>query len=183
MTDANGEVLPHSYLAQNPLSALLESAFHDAWGNQSSVQRSDFEGLELREVVCRSDMRVVDLRDRQLPSYGMTRGQIAASPSEHYGCTRDWAQPRSRLSIEGHWTGGFIWNSRQAEITVANAGVPMRVLLTLAEQTTRVAVVYDHDRMGNALFSSSVVHPDLSKGAGLNFVRETATTFGLFVED
>ena len=179
----DGRVIPHVYLAQNHLGALLESALHDTWGAQNSVQRSDLEGLSLRAVACRSPIRVVDLRDVQLGRYGMTRGQIVATPSEHYACTRDWAARRCRLNIGGHVTVGFMWNSRQAEIASDHAEAALRVLLTVAEQTGHVAVVYGHEGIGEATFESSVIHADLSQGAGLAFVRDIATAVGLFVED
>ena len=180
---SDGQVIPHVYLAQNHLGALLESALHDTWGAQNRVQRSDLEGLSLRAVACRTPVRVVDLRDDQLKHYGMTREQIVAAPSEHYSCTRAWALRRSRLNIGGHATAGFIWNSRQAEIAADYAAAALRVLLTVSEQTGHVAVVYDHEGVGDALFESSVIYADLSHGAGLAFVRDVATAVGLFVED
>ena len=113
----------------------------------------------------------------------MKRSQIVSTSPEHYPCTRAWAQPRACISIGGHQTRGFLWNSRQAELAAQYATSPVRTLLTLAPQTGLVAVVYDHDETGDTLFTSQVLHRDLSRESGINFVRETAATFGLFVDE
>lgn len=166
-----------------PIGALLETALHDTWGRDDSLQRSSLDGLMLKQYVCRSDIRVADLSDSEITRWGMKRSQIVSTSPEHYTCTRAWAQPRARVSIGGHQTSGFMWNSRQAELAAQYATAPVRILLTLAPQTSLVAVVYDHDGTGDTLFESRVLNRDLSRGTGINFVRETATTFGIFVDE
>ena len=62
-------------------------------------------------------------------------------------------------------------------------GVPMSALLTGADQTTEVVVIYDHDDVGDSAFTTQTLYEDLSTGAGLNFVMEAASIMGLFVDD
>ncbi len=60
----------------------------------------------------------------------------------------------------------------------------MQFILTIAPQVGYVAVVYDHDGAGSSWFDPPhVIYPDLSQGDGLNFVRETAVSVGLYIED
>ncbi|WP_419840226.1 RES domain-containing protein [Candidatus Poriferisodalis sp.] len=179
--DGDSNVIPHTYIAQNHVSALLETALHDTWGDENLVERSDLEGLTLRAVAPQVDHLLFDIRDVQLPQYGLDRENLVSCSSAHYPCTRDWARTRAQMQVDGHSTSGFIWNSRQAEIAAAHADAPMRVLLTVAEQSGHIAVVYDHDNAGDAVFDQEVIYEDLSRGDGFDFVRQTATLVGLAV--
>ena len=180
---ADGTAIPHVYLAQNQLGALLESALHSTWNTSTRVKRSTLGGLSMRIVTCRNELRVADIRNTELKRHGIMRNQLVASAPEHYRCTRIWAQPRAPLSIGGRTATGFIWNSRQAELAATNAMAPMSALLTGADQTTEVVVIYDHDDVGDSPFTTQTLYEDLSTGAGLNFVMEAASIMGLFVDD
>ena len=179
--DDDGNGLPHAYLAQNHVAALLETALHDTWGSENVVERSDLEGLRLRAVIPRAEHLMADIRDAQLARCGLVRENLVSCPSAHYPCTREWASPRTRMQIDGQATSGFVWNSRQAEIAAAHADAPMRVLLTVVEQAGHMAVLYDHDNAGDALFETQTIYEDLSRGDGFEFVRQTATLVGLTV--
>lgn len=180
---ADGRVIPHVYLAQNQLGALLESALHSTWNTAARVKRSTLRGLSMRIVTCNSELCVADVRNAELKRHGILRRQLVASASEHYPCTRRWAQRRTQLRIGGKIATGFVWNSRQAELAAANAMAPMSALLTGADQTTGVMAVYDHDDAGDSLFTTETLHPDLSTGTGFSFVLEAAMITGLFIED
>ena len=180
---ADSQPIPHACLAQNHVGALLESALKDIWGTSSRVPRSELRGRSLRRITCHENLRVVDLRDDQIHRYGIRRDHLVASPSEHYACTRRWAQQRNQVSIGGHPTTGFIWHSRQAEVAAEHASAPMRILLTVAEQAGHTAIIYDNNDTGNSVFDASIVCPDLSAGSGLAFVTELAVDLGLHVEN
>ena len=179
----DGQPIPHIYLAQNHVGALLESALHDVWGATATIQRTDLRGRCLRRVTCLTDLRVIDLRDDQLDHYGIGREQLIASPPEHYACTRRWAQQRAQASIGGQPTAGFIWHSRQVEVAADHAREPMRILLAIVEQAGHTAIIYDSNGRGHDWFNTDIVHADLSVGNGLAFVTELAVALGLHVED
>lgn len=182
LIDDDGLPVPHIYLAQNHVAALIESVLHDVWGTSARVLRSDLAGIALREITCNTDFETIDLRNRQLNHYGIERHQLVSSPSEHYACTRAWAHPRRNMLIGDRRTTGFIWHSRQVEIAAAHAAGPTQVLLSVVEQTAEVAVIYDNNRSGGHWFTSQVIFPDLSVGAGFNFVEQLAVQVGLYVE-
>lgn len=179
----DGEPVPHVYLAQNPVGALLETALHDVWGTTSAVQRSDLRGRCLRRLTCKTDLRVVDLRDHQLGHYQIEREQLVSSPSEHYACTRRWADPRRGAVVGGQPTTGLIWHSRQVEIAAVHANAPMQILLTTVEQAARTAVIYATAGEGDDWFAPSIEYDDLGTGAGLALVTGLSAQLGLYVED
>lgn len=81
-----------------------------------------------------------------------------------------------------HRITGFIWHSRQIEIAAAHADGPTQVLLNVVDQAAEVAVIYDNNRSRDRWFTSQVVFPDLSVGAGFNFVEKLAVQLGLYAE-
>ena len=177
-----GQVVPYVYLAQNPIGALLETALHDAWGTNSAVQHADLSGRRLRRIVCTSDLWVVDLRDHQLSSYGLDREELVSSPSEHYACTRRWADRHLQSHIEGKPTTGMIWHSRQMELAATHARMPMQILLTSVEQAARTAVVYDTTGEASQHLEASIENADLGHGDGLALITELCTDMGLYVD-
>ena len=177
-----GQVVPYVYLAQNPIAALLETALHDVWGTSSAVQHVDLSGRRLRRIVCTSDLRVVDLRDHQLASYGFGREELVSSPSGHYACTRRWADHHLQSDIEGKPTTGMIWHSRQTELAAKHARMPMQILLASVEQAARTAVVYDTTGEVSQHFEVSIKYGDLGRGDGLALVTELCTDLGLYVD-
>ena len=179
---SDGQAVPYVYLAQNPIGALLETALHDVWGTNPAVQHVDLRGRRLRRLVCTTDLRVVDLRDHQLANYGLERAELVSSPSEHYACTRRWADHHSQSHIEGKPSTGMIWHSRQMELAATHARMPMQVLLASVEQAARTAVVYDTTGEGSQHFGASIEYDDLGNGDGLELVTELCTDLGLYVE-
>lgn len=177
-----GQVVPYVYLAQNPIGALLETALHDAWGTNSAVQHADLSGRRLRRIVCRSDLWVIDLRDHQLSGYGLDRAELVSSPSEHYACTRRWADSHLQSHIEGRSTTGMIWHSRQMELAATHARIPMQILLTSVEQAARTAVVYDTTGRASRHLEASIECADLGHGDGLALITELCTDMGLYVD-
>lgn len=178
----DGQPVPHVYLAQNHVGALIESVLHDVWGASSRVLRSDLEGRALRQITCNTELATVDLRDSQLERYRIGRDRLVSSPSEHYACTRAWAHPRRRMQIGRRRTTGFIWHSRQVETAAAHANPTLRVLLSVVEQAAHAAVIYDNDGDGHDWFTSKVLYPDLSAGSGFGFVEELVVPLGLHIE-
>lgn len=177
-----GEAVPYVYLAQNPIAALLETALHDVWGTSSAVRHVDLSGRRLRRIVCTSDLRVVDLRDHQLAGYGFGREELVSSPSEHYACTRRWADHHLQSDIEGKPATGMIWHSRQTELAAGHARMPMRILLSSVEQAARTAVVYDTTGEASQHVEASIMYGDLGHGDGLALVTELCTDLGLYVD-
>ena len=180
---AGGRPVPHVYLAQNPIGALAETALHDVWGAASVVQRSDLRGRSLRRLTCLTDLRVADLRDQHLDRYGLRRGELVSSPSEHYACTRRWAARRRAGPIGGQPVTGLMWHSRQVEIAAAHAAAPMQILLTAVEQASEVAVIYGSTASGDRWFDTVEVYPDLGEAQGLALVTDLCVQLGLSVED
>ena len=179
---SDGQVVPYVYLAHNPIGALLESALHDVWMRTTAVQHVDLRGRSLRRIVCTTDLRVVDLRDHQLINYGLDRAELVSSPSEHYACTRRWADHQLRSHIQGKPTTGMIWHSRQMEIAATHARMPMRILLTSVEQAAHTAVVYDTTGDGSQHLEASIEYVDLGDGDALELVTELCIDLGLYVE-
>ena len=177
-----GEVVPYVYLAQNPIAALLETALHDVWGTSSAVQHVDLSGRRLRRIVCTSDLRVVDLRDHRLAGYGFGREELVSSPSEHYACTRRWADHHLKSGIGGKPTTGMIWHSRQTELAAGHARMPMQILLASVEQAARTAVVYDTTGEVGQHLEAPTMYDDLGHGDGLTLVTELCTDLGLHVD-
>ena len=175
--------IPHVYLAQNPVGALLETALHDVWGNNSAVQRCDLRGRCLRRLTCQTDLHVIDLMDHRLDRGRIRREELISSPSEHYACTRRWADPLPGAIIDGKPTTGMIWHSRQVEIAATHANAPMQILLTTVDQAALTAVIYDTADTGSDWFTTSIEYADLGADDGLALVTELATQLGLYVED
>ncbi|WP_420443248.1 RES family NAD+ phosphorylase [Candidatus Poriferisodalis sp.] len=178
----DAQAVPYVYLAQNPIGALLETALHDVWGTTSAVQRVDLSGRCLRRLTCMTDLRVVDLRNHQLVRCQLEREELVSSPSEHYACTRRWADHHARSEIEGEPITGLIWHSRQMEVAAAHARIPMQVLLSSVEQAAHTAVIYDTAGEGDRHFDVSIEYDDLGTGAGLELVGELCTDLGLCIE-
>ncbi len=179
---SDGRAVPYVYLAQNPIGALLETALHDVWGANTAVQHVDLRGRRLRRITCTTDLRVIDLRDHRLAGYGLERAELVSSPSEHYACTRRWADHHFRPDIDGKSTTGMIWHSRQMELAATHARMPMQVLLTSVEQAARTVVVHDTTGEASQHFGASVEYDDLGHGDGLELVTELCTDLGLYVE-
>ena len=179
----DGQTIPYVYLAQNAVSALLETELHDVWGTSPAVQRCDLRGRRLRRIVCTTDLRLIDLRDRRLADCGFQRTELVSSPSEHYACTRRWADNHLQAGVEGMPASGMIWQSRQMELAAAHAQMPMRVLMTGIEQATRTLVVYDTDTEAGRRFEVCAEHDDLGQGDGLDLVTDLCAEMGLYVED
>jgi hypothetical protein len=113
----HGGRLPSMYLAATPTAALLETVFHDVHHDSARiVYERDLLGKLLAHVGVPAIGALGDLRDPELRRLGLGRGEVVASPAEHYPCTR-------RLAVEGlartftqGVLQGFIWHSRQAEL-------------------------------------------------------------------
>ena len=182
LLDQHGEPVPYVYLAQNPVGALLESVLHDIWGTSSTVQRSDLCGRRLRRLTAAADIEVVDLRNHRLEEGKLTRQQLVACPSEHYACTRRWASRRLQSRLAEEPPTGIVWHSRQIEIAATHASAPMRILLTMVEQASLTAVVYDTAGTGEASFAEATAFEDLRSGEGLALATELCVQLGLHVE-
>lgn len=183
LVDQHGKPVPYVYLAQNPVGALLESVMHDIWGTSSTVQRSDLRGLRLRRLTTTADIDVLDLRNHRLEESKLTRRQLVACPSEHYACTRRWANQRLLSTLAEEPSTGIVWHSRQIEIAATHASAPMRILLTLVEQASLTAVVYDTAGTGEDSFVEETAFEDLGSGEGLALVTELCVQLGLHIED
>ena len=111
---AHGGGLP-ACIAATPTAALLETVFHDVHHDSARiVYERDLLGKLLARVGVPAIGALGDLRDPELKRLGLDRGEVVASPAEHYPCTR-------RLAVEGlartftqGVLQGFIWHSRQA---------------------------------------------------------------------
>lgn len=183
LVDSHRAPVPYVYLAHNPVGALLESALHDVWGTNSTVQRSDLRGRCLRRLTCNADIGVVDLRDKQLAESGLTRQQLVACPSEHYPCTRRWANRRMQNTTAGEPISGIVWHSRQIEIAADRANATIRTLLKTVEQASLTAVIYDTADTVENSFIETTVFEDLATGRGLALVTDLCVQFGLHVEN
>lgn len=185
MSTPAGRPIPHAYVAQNAIGALLESALHDVWGSTATIQHLDLRGRMLRRVTCTTRLTVIDLQNSQLINHGIERDQIVSSPSEHYWCTRKWAAHyihHTRRSVEGRLVGGIIWQSRQMELAAAHAKHWVQILLTAGDEIARVAVVYDHDGTLSRSFDVEVIHEDLGRGDGLDLITDMSSDLGLCIE-
>ena len=174
--------IPHTYLAQNAIGALLESALHDVWGSTETIEHLDLRGRMLRRVTCRTNLTVIDLRDRQLMSHGLSRDRIVTSPPEHYACTRRWADHHTQRRIADQPPDGIIWQSRQMELAASHARNWVQILMTAGEDISRVAVVYDRDGTLSQKFDITVVHADLGRGDGLAFIADMSSDLGLCLD-
>lgn len=183
---ASGQPIPRVYLASNPIGALLETALHDIWGLTSVVQRCDLRGRCLRRLTCTSTLTVYDLRDRALDSYGIKRAQLVASPSEHYSCTRRWAQALLGSRPESSGVTGLLWHSRQVETAAAHARPALQTIFRTVEQFPRAAVVYDATAPATRAedwFEVRIEHEDIGEGDGLDLMIDICVQLGLHVED
>ena len=106
--------VPTLYLAESLAAALLETSLHDVHEQQQRVvSEMSLLGKLHARVVPPAPLRLIDLRDPQLNRLGLTRQNIASSPSEHYPCTRRGARA---IHNSPQAPVGMIWQSRQAEL-------------------------------------------------------------------
>jgi len=113
----HGRRLPSMYLAATPTAALLETVFHDVHHDSARiVYERDLLGKLLARVEVPAIGALGDLRDPELKRLGLDRGEVVASPAEHYPCTRRLAAASLAQTFAQGVLQGFIWHSRQAEL-------------------------------------------------------------------
>ena len=116
------------YLADDPKSALLETAFHEVHHAASrTVYEADLVGKLLVYLRVPEAALLGDLRDDELRRLGIAREQVVSSVAEHYPCTRRLAAQALGRSHRGGDIQGLLWHSRQAEL----AGAPSAEVLVL----------------------------------------------------
>ena len=164
--------LPSIYLAATPTAALLETVLHDVHHQAGrTVYERDLRGKLLAHVRVPAIAALADLRDPELDRVGLTRGQVASSPAEHYPCTRRLAIAALNQRHGQRPLQGLIWHSRQAEV----AGEP----------PTEVMVVYGRARYPSRRGSWRLFGPGaltLFEGRGRLLVEEIAEKLGAVIE-
>ena len=181
LLDTEGAPVPMLYAARHPVAAMLETVFHNVWGDRARrVGRADLSGRVLREVRFDVDVRVVDLADDELVRHGLDRDQLVSTSPEHYSETREWADLLLCTSIGGQPTAGMGWQSRMVELAQA-ATSPLLQTLLVGEQT-EVVVLYElPDGLKGSDLALVSARP-LDTRDGLELVTELATLIGAFVD-
>lgn len=146
----DGSIVPTLYLARNPISALLETAFHEVGLHpiRKISRQVDLERRGLRRVQLPRPLRLIDLRDNALDILGLTRPELVSAAAAHYPCTRQWSERLHGARPGGRAVDGIMWNSRVCEIAKA-IGKPVLSLLMTGEPT-EVMIVFG-DRYPSAL--------------------------------
>ncbi len=175
--DRPGEVIPHLYLARNPIGALLESALHGfTAANREVMTTRDLAGRGLRSVTVPERLLLADLRDPELERLGLSRPELVSTSGAHYRCTRRWAHRLRSLKPGGRTLAGIMWHSRVAEIASTVASPTTHALLV--PPLTEVCVMYA-DRVGSAqanVWNAQLSHADLANGPGLGLVLDLVVT-------
>lgn len=110
----SGIRVPTLYLAQTLEAALLETSLHNVHELQPrEVAESSLAGKLHARVIPPEALRLVDLRDPQLKTWGLERENISSSSAEHYPCTRRVARA---IHASPDAPAGIVWHSRQAEL-------------------------------------------------------------------
>ena len=176
-----GAPVPVLYAARHPVAAMLETVFHNVWGDRARrVGRADLSGRVLREVRFDVDVRVVDLADDELVRHGLDRAQLVSTSAEHYSETREWADLLLGTSIGGQPTAGLGWQSRMVELAQA-ATSPLLQTLLVGEQTDVVVLYELPDGLNDSDLRVISTRP-LDTRDGLELVTELATLIGAFVD-
>lgn len=179
--DADGAPVPVLYAARHPVAAMLETVFHNVWGQRAKrVGRADLTGRVLRQMRFDVDVRVVDLSDAELARHGIGRDQLVSTSPEHYRGTRAWADLFLGTSIGGQPTVGIGWQSRVVELALA-ATPPLLQTLLVGEQTEVVAL-YDLPAGLSGSDLTVINSRPLDTRDGFELVTELAVSIGAFVD-
>lgn len=177
LLDAADDPIPTVYVARRATVALLESAFHEVspTGTRTVSLPVDIAPRGLATVrIPDGGVRLVDLTDDGLARLGMTRSQLTATGPEHYSCTRPWAAALHGRRVGASEPVGLIWESRIAEVVAGGMRPVTRDLFGTVE-TRHVAVVFG-DLAGTdpAAWHATVVHGDMTSGAGRLLIDDVA---------
>lgn len=172
----------HVYVAQTAFAALLESALHDTAGPGPQLPMVVLDRWAEAEVELAADVRLIDLRDRELDRLGLAREQLVSTAAGHYPCTRAWAEPLQGRRIGGHVTHGLIWNSRQAELHVASVADRPALADLVDHHPTDVAVLWSPPAGPHLLRPGQGGLGPLAAGPGHGYVRDLANLLGIPIE-
>lgn len=174
----------HTYLSTTAFGALLESVLHDAAPPTPRVQLPTLRTWREETVVLTEDVRLVDLRDTQLQTLGVTRDQVVATAPLHYRCTRAWAAQLHGRVVGGQQTHGLLWHSRQAELHAAAAASQRRPALAdlLDEHPTEVAVLWSPPADPAPLGRHDGGLGQLHLGPGWQYVRDAMVLLGILLD-
>lgn len=160
----------HVYVAETTFAALLESVLHDAAPPAPRIRRATLGRWLESEVELTADVRLIDLRDRELGRLGIDRHQLVATDAEHYGCTRTWARQLHGRAVGGHPTHGLVWQLWQTELhaRALDARPALRDLVAL--HPAEVAVLWSPPVPSGVLVARDGGLGPLDAGAGYEYV-------------
>jgi RES domain len=133
-----GTAVPTMYAATDDIGVLLETVLHDVHHDVGDrvVYESIVRKWGLAYIRLPVDLRLIDLRDEALEALGFDRGQIVATTTEHYECTREWS-----TWLHAHKRShGIVWHSRQAELHAQ--GAQREVVLLFGDRVPTTAGAY-----------------------------------------
>lgn len=109
----SGVRVPVLYAGQDLACALAETVFHDLEDDPTVAQeifRADLLTLRAGTIELLRDVRLADLRDAALATYGVTRQEVVGTGPDEYETTRLWGQ----AIWDGTDVEGLAWNSRRS---------------------------------------------------------------------
>lgn len=157
----------HCYLAEQRSASLLESALHEAAGQNPRIYAAQLAPFSLYRLRLGRPVRLIDLRDPALADLGLGRDGLTGADALHYPCTRAVGE----ALVGAKRTVGFVWTSRQGHLH-ADRNPDGLASEVLRHQQLDVAVLYSPDA-GDAVDVLDA-QPLTVGGAPIRFVLELA---------
>lgn len=112
--DTEGNVVPVLYATDSLESAVCETIFHDqgVGTSKKTVRKLNVERRNHSQIILKSEITLVSLRQQDLQKWGIRRNELIASPSKEYCHTVKWAQ---EIYTQFDKAQGLVWTSNQCD--------------------------------------------------------------------